>query len=69
VNWLGFIEKLIRPLMLALGLWKVKQAGRDAAAKEQLEKEAENADEARKARDALERGDIARDELRDRYRR
>jgi ribosome-binding protein aMBF1 (putative translation factor) len=33
VSWLS----LIRPILIALGLWKVKQAGRDEAEAEQLE--------------------------------
>jgi len=41
VNWLGLIEKIVRPLMVALGLWKVKQAGRAEAEAEQQEAKGE----------------------------
>lgn len=67
--WLSVIEALIRPAMIALGLWKVKEAGRREAERDQLQKEADDEREAREARDALERGDVDRDGLRDRYRR
>jgi hypothetical protein len=43
---LGLVEKLIRPLMLALGLWKVKQVGRQEAIAEHEKANLENANEA-----------------------
>lgn len=50
---LGLLESLIRPMMLALGLWKVKQSGKQEAKKEALEGELEAIDDARVARNAL----------------
>lgn len=43
---LGIVESLIRPLMIALGLWKVKQAGRKEAVAEQQQASLENQNEA-----------------------
>ena len=61
---LGVLERLIRPLMLAFGLWKVKKAGRVEAEKEQLEDELEAIDDARAARTTLA-DDRVRSELED----
>ena len=61
---LGILERLIRPLMLAFGLWKVKKAGRVEAEKEQLEDELEAIDDARAARTTLA-DDRVRSELED----
>lgn len=59
---LGLVEALIRPLMIALGLWKVKQAGRVEAEKEQLENELDAIDDARAAESAS-RDQRVRDEI------
>ena len=56
---LGVVESLIRPLMIALGLWKVKQAGRDEAIAEQVKANLENENEA--ISDRLEAERDARD--------
>ena len=62
---LGLVERLIRPLMLALGLWKVKQAGRQEAHAEHEKANLENANEALSDRLEAERAvrDADDDEL------
>jgi cytochrome oxidase assembly protein ShyY1 len=59
---LGLVESLVRPLMIALGLWKVKRAGRTEAEKEQLEDELDAVDDARAAESAS-RNQRVRDEI------
>jgi cytochrome oxidase assembly protein ShyY1 len=59
---LGLVESLVRPLMIALGLWKVKRAGRTEAEKEQLEDELDAVDDARAAESAS-RDQRVRDEI------
>ncbi|MCA1788688.1 MAG: hypothetical protein LC667_02205 [Thioalkalivibrio sp.] len=58
----SLLEALIRPLMLALGLWKVKEAGKDEAEKEAQERELQAIDDARAAHESLPDVD---DELRE----
>lgn len=62
---LGIVEKLIRPLMIVLGLWKAKQVGRDEAIAEQEKANLENQNDAISSRLEAERAarDADDDEL------
>ena len=59
--WLGVIERLIRPLMLALGLWRVRESGKESARAEAVEEVLDDASEIETARrDPDERERVSR---------
>jgi len=59
---LAAVAGLVRSLLVALGLWQVRAAGRTEAEKEQLEDELDAVDDARAAESAS-RDQRVRDEI------